>query len=160
MKEIFFVKNLSVRQLWGIMPFAIAASQSASDAPGTADLTVIILAFCMTTLINTTTCDVRDADGDRRVGIVTVATKFGEHRTGLYLLGIGSVAAVAVVGSYIAGTIRLPSCMLFVGTMAWTAVVSLPAYMKKQQVPRTISEPLIDTQQLVCGAALILLACA
>lgn len=159
MKEILFVKNLSVSLLWGIMPFAIAGSQPASAAPETADLTVVVLAFCMTTLINTTTCDVRDADGDRQVGIVTVATKFGEQRIGLYLLGIGLIAAVAVVGSYIAGTINLPVCILFVGTTAWTALVSLPTYLNKQQIPRMISEPLIDTQQLVCGAALIMLAC-
>ncbi|MBN1760854.1 MAG: UbiA family prenyltransferase [Chitinispirillaceae bacterium] len=157
MKDIFFVKNLSVSILWSITPFAIAASQPASVIPVNADLIVIVLAFSITTLINTTTCDVRDIAGDRHVGVTTVATKLGKKRTGQYLFGLGLFVSIAVGTAFTARIISRPASILFVVTMTWTAFVSLPIYIKELRIPRNLAELLIDTQAIVCGVGLITL---
>jgi len=57
LKDIIVVKNVIVSLMWGISPFAIAGSQAAVTPP-LMDLIIVIFAFCLTTLINTTSCDV------------------------------------------------------------------------------------------------------
>jgi hypothetical protein len=39
-------------------------------------------------------------------------------------------------------------------------IVALPIYMEKMHISKLISEPLIDTQQIFCGVALIIFAVA
>jgi len=157
LKDLLFIKNLSVCLLWGITPFAVAASQTSSVMPSSGNLAVVILAFCISTLINTTTCDVRDATGDRHVGITTMATKFGEERTKWYLFSLGLATSFFVGGACAAGMIGRPVCILYLATMIWTAIVVLPIYHTKLGIPRMVTEPLIETQQIFCGAALLML---
>lgn len=159
LKNILLIKNITVSLLWGITPFALAASRvGISNIPSPSDLYVLILAFCCTWLINTTSCDVRDIAGDRHVGVTTVATKLGKRNTGLYLLGFGLVTSILVCIVGAVGLAGRQVCMLFIGTMLWTAIVALPIYFSNLRIPNNFIEPLIDSQAIVCGVGLITLA--
>ncbi|NLD94040.1 MAG: UbiA family prenyltransferase [Fibrobacter sp.] len=160
-KDVVILKNISVSLLWGITPFAIAASITSTETtmnPSTLDLVVVIFAFCLTTFINTTSCDVRDIEGDQIAGVRTIAAILGRNVTGLILIGI-SVAASVFVGivSYL-GYLHANTILLFFITTLWTLLVSIPIYLKSINVPKIITEPLIDTQQILCGVALIVIS--
>jgi 4-hydroxybenzoate polyprenyltransferase len=157
-KDILFFKNIAVSLLWGIIPFAIAANQKSAVFSINGDLIIVVAAFCLTTLINTVSCDVRDTEGDRHAGIETLATRYGEKRTGLFLFGLGLFATILVLIGFFAGNVGKPATMLFLATVAWTGIAALPIYIKKISLPKSVSEPLIDTQQIMCGVSLILLS--
>jgi UbiA prenyltransferase family. len=158
LKDILFLKNIAVSLLWGITPFAIAASQKSPVLSTKGDLVIVVMAFCLTTLINTVSCDVRDTDGDRHAGVLTLATRFGEKRTGLFLFVLGLLISVIVIIDFLLGNVGKLALILFMSTVAWTGVVAMPIYMKKIKLPKSLSEPLIDTQQIVCGISLIALS--
>lgn len=156
LKDILFVKNIAVSLLWGITPFAIAASQKISVTPPKMDLITIIVAFCLTTLINTTTCDVRDVEGDRYAGAKTLPTYFGVNFTMFFLLLLGVVGSIFAAINYYTGNIGKPAFFLFFAVLIWTVIVALPIYSKGLKLSKLFSEPLIDTQQVFCGISLIL----
>jgi 4-hydroxybenzoate polyprenyltransferase len=158
LKDLLFIKNISVSLLWGITPFVIAASQKSPVFPTLGDLLVVVSAFCLTTLINTVSCDVRDTDGDRHAGVLTLATRFGEKRTGALLSSLGILAGLLVAIDFFLGNVGKPATILFFSTIIWTGAVAVPIYIKKIKFPKSLSEPLIDTQQVVCGLSLIVLS--
>ncbi len=159
LKNIPFVKNISVSLLWSITPFTLAASRAGlSNIPSPSDLTVVLLAFFSSSLINTTSCDVRDIAGDRHAGITTVATRFGKRYTGIYLLCFGLMMSVSVCIAGASGQIGRPACTFFIGTMLWTTMMALPIYSHTLRVPKNLIEPLIDSEGIICGAGLIILS--
>jgi 4-hydroxybenzoate polyprenyltransferase len=155
LKDILFVKNVAVSLLWGIMPFAIAASQKTSTTPQKIELVTIIAAFCLSTLINTTSCDVRDVEGDRHAGAETIPTQFGINFTVFFLLLLGIIGSLFVAANFYLGNIGKAALCLFFATLLWTGIVAAPIYTKGLKLPKVISEPLIDTQQIFCGISLI-----
>lgn len=158
LKDIIFVKNIAVALLWGITPFAIAAGQPAASISSNIDFLVIVTAFCLTTLINTTSCDVRDIEGDRHTGVNTLATKFGGRTTALFLSGLGLTCSIIIALGFFSGSIKMAATVLFFSALVWTALVAIPIYNKKMMLPKAITEPLIDTQQVFCGIALIVVS--
>jgi 4-hydroxybenzoate polyprenyltransferase len=158
LKDVVILKNLSVSLLWGITPFAIAASYNTQFKPPLLDLIVVMSAFCLTTFINTTSCDVRDIEGDQIAGVRTIAAILGRNVTGIVLFCI-SVAGSVFVGilSYF-NYLHANTILLFFITMSWTLLVSIPVYLQSIKIPKTITEPLIDTQQILCGLALIVIS--
>ena len=157
-KDIFFVKNIVVSLLWGISPFALASSQKGAIIPTINELIVVIAAFCITSFINTTSCDVRDIAGDRQLGLLTLPTRLGEKFTVLFLLLIGFAGCLFVGINYYLGNVSRPAILLFVANMVWTGFVAAPIYMKKNKLPKIISEPLIDSQFVMNGISLIVLS--
>jgi 4-hydroxybenzoate polyprenyltransferase len=155
LKDILFVKNIAVSLLWGITPFAIAGSQIISTTPHRIDLITVIAAFCLTTLINTTSCDVRDVEGDRHARVTTLPTYFGVRFTAFFLVLSGVIGSLFVAINYWLGTIGTPAVILFFATLLWTGIVAAPVYLKELKLPKALSEPLIDTQQVFCGISLI-----
>lgn len=158
LKEVVVLKNISVSLLWGITPFAIAASLGTKIQLPIYDLIVVSSTFCLTTLINTTTCDVRDIEGDQLVGVKTLAAILGRTTIGITLFSL-SVACGIFVGilSHL-NYLHIGTTLLFFITVIWTLLVSIPAYMDSIKLPKSITEPLIDTQQILCGVALIIIS--
>jgi Mg/Co/Ni transporter MgtE len=87
---------------------------------------------------------------------LTLATRFGEKRVGLFLLGLGFAVTVLVVIGFLSGYVEKPVVILFMSIIAWTGIVTLPIYDKKIKLHKSLSEPLIDTQQVACGISLII----
>jgi 4-hydroxybenzoate polyprenyltransferase len=158
LKDILFVKNLAVSLLWGITPFALAASQKFSVMPAKFDLFVVATAFCLTSLINTASCDVRDVEGDRHAGVLTLATRFGQKFTAIFLLSLGAIGCCVVEINYLSGNVSRTAAILFFINIAWTGVVAAPLYLKYLKLPKSYSEPLIDSQFVMNGLSLIVLA--
>jgi 4-hydroxybenzoate polyprenyltransferase len=141
-KDVFFLKNFSVSLLWGITPFTVACRQASAVSPPRKDLLVVVFAFFLTTLINTTSCDVRDLDGDRQAGVRTLATTLGKQRTGLLLFAL-AVAGCGVVGvAMVVGAVQTCVAEFFFASVAWTAIVALPLYVRILGIPKAFSEPL------------------
>jgi 4-hydroxybenzoate polyprenyltransferase len=161
LKDVLLLKNLSVSVFWGMSSLIIASGQKGAVIPAEkTDLFIIAAAFCLTTLINTTTCDVRDIEGDRLAGVRTLATYLGEKAVGLILLSLGVSACLFVSIHSMNGRIGRGAALLFFSSVLWTCFVALPLYLKRLNLPKLISEPLIDTQQVFCGVALIVLSIA
>lgn len=158
LKEIVVLKNISVSLLWGITPFAIAASTGTHTQLPFLDLIVVIFAFCLTTLINTTSCDVRDIEGDQIAGVRTIAAMLGRNVTGMVLLSLSVAGAVFVVVISYLNYLNTNTILLFFITVIWTLLVSIPVYLKSIRLPKMITEPLIDTQQILCGVVLIFIS--
>jgi 4-hydroxybenzoate polyprenyltransferase len=158
LKDVVILKNISVSLLWGITPFAIAASTGPQMHPPVLDLIVVIFAFCLTTFINTTSCDVRDIEGDQLAGVRTIAAMLGRNVTGIILFCTAVMASVFVVLLAFNNCLHVNTIVLFFVTTLWTLLVSIPIYLQSIKIPKAITEPLIDTQQILCGVVLIFIS--
>jgi 4-hydroxybenzoate polyprenyltransferase len=156
-KDVIILKNISVSLLWGVIPFAIAAT-TAKIHPPALDLLIVVFSFCLTTFINTTSCDVRDIDGDKIAGVRTFAGALGKDATGIILFSISIIGSVLVGILAFLNYIQQTTVFLFYVTILWTLIVSTPIYFKHFHLPKLITEPLIDTQQILCGVALIFIS--
>ncbi len=87
-----------------------------------------------------------------------MATRFGSRGTGLLLMGIAFMSSIAVAAGFLSGGVAARVALLFFVTVAWTVSAALPLYAPRLGLPKGISEPLIDTQQVFCGIGLIFLA--
>jgi 4-hydroxybenzoate polyprenyltransferase len=157
LKDVFFLKNILVSLLWGITPFALAVSYG-HILPPKNDFVVVILAFFITALINSTSGDVRDIMGDRIAGIVTFANFIGKKYTALCLSSMGVLGCVLVGINNYEGHIGKPATILFFATVLWSGIVAAPIYINKLHLPKIFSEPLIDSQVVFNGIALIILS--
>lgn len=158
LKEVAALKNLTVSVLWGVPPFAIAGSLETASAPPVGDLLVVVAAFCPTTLINTTSCDVRDIESDSAFGITTLAVRLGKNTIGAVLLALGSLSCIVVAIAWQWGAVGAHATALFFVTLIWTGLVALPVYRSELRLPEWLGEPLIDAQQIACGLLLVLIA--
>jgi len=158
LKDVVILKNITVSLLWGITPFAIAASIETQTHHALLDLIIVVFAFCLTTFINTTSCDVRDIEGDQMAGVRTIAAILGRNMTGIVLFSLAVVASVIVVLLAFLNYLHVNTIILFFVTILWTLLVSIPIYLQSIKLPKIITEPLIDTQQILCGVALIFIS--
>ena len=156
-KDIFFIKNILVSFLWGITPFILAGSFRHSMPPRS-DFIVVVFAFCLTALINSTSCDVRDMVGDRLAGIVTFANYFGKKFTAFCLCFFGVAGCLAVGINHYAGHVSVPATLFFFITVLWSGIVASPIYLRTLQLPKSVSEPLNDSQVVFNGISLIVLS--
>ncbi len=156
LKDIFFIKNIIVSLLWGITPFALAASQKNAILPGKADLLIAVAAFCLTTFITAVAYDVPDAEGDRHAGILTITTRFGIKFTRQFLLLIGMIGCLSVVTLYLLGKTGIPAMVLFFANVLWTTVVTVPVFIERKNLLNAYSKPLLDSQCVFCGFSLII----
>jgi 4-hydroxybenzoate polyprenyltransferase len=123
LKDILFVKNLVVSIFWGMSSFVIAGGQIGAIKPDNRwDLFILIAAFCLTTLINTVSCDVRDSKGDGQAGVKTLATCLGKNAVGCILLCLGTLASLFVGIGCITGKIGWGTTLLFVSAVIWTGL--------------------------------------
>lgn len=96
-KQVFLVKNLLVGLAWGVIPLGVGYYYGQLLT-----LEVLVLAGYVTAMITIAAVifDVKDIEGDRRVGIATVPNRLGTAATRRYSqaanVGVG-VAVVALV---------------------------------------------------------------
>jgi 4-hydroxybenzoate polyprenyltransferase len=156
LKDVIILKNVTVGVMWGVTPFAIALTQ-ANEIPPLTDLVIVIFAFCLTTLINSTTCDVRDMVGDRYAGVKTIPTQLGIRNT-FNLLGVISLISALIISIIaLSGLICIETIILFYATLIWTAIVSLPMYIKIK-IPKIVTDPLTDSHLILCAVLLIIIS--
>ena len=60
--------------------------------------------------------------------------------------------------NYLSGNVSRTAAILFFINIAWTGVVAAPLYLKYLKLPKSYSEPLIDSQFVMNGLSLIVLA--
>ena len=156
LKDILFVKNIAVSLLWGITPFALAASQKNVVMPGKADLLIAVTAFCLTTFITAIAYDVPDAEGDKHAGISTITTRFGKKFTRNFLFMVGILGCLFVGTLYVIGKIEIPALVLFFANVFWTGLVTVPVFIGRKQPLKLIIKPLLDSQCVFCGISLII----
>jgi 4-hydroxybenzoate polyprenyltransferase len=160
LKDILIVKNIVVGVLWGIPPFAIAAGQKTSIFPSQGDLFVIVSAFCLASFIDSISCDVIDMNGDRFAGLSTLPTRLGKKMTAL-LLSSTAIGACVLVGLGLSqGKIGVPPALLFLIILAWTGVITFLVFSGKITIAKSLIKPLLDTECVFCGFALIVYSLA
>ncbi len=157
LKDIVFLKNILVSFLWGISPFAFAISLN-HILPPKNDLIVVLMAFCLTALINSASTDVRDMIGDKMARIVTFANFFGKKITVLTLFFLTAICSIYVVIVYSSGQLGKPAIIFFISSVVWSIIAMMPIYIRKLNLPKIISEPINDSQVVFNGLFLIILA--
>jgi 4-hydroxybenzoate polyprenyltransferase len=155
LKDILFVKNFVVSLLWGITPFAIAAAQKGVEIPNRMDLIIIAAAICLTTLMTAIAYDVPDVLGDRQAGVRTIVVIFGEYFTELLLVLIGITGSLFVGALFFLGKANLPTTLLSFIILLWTGIVMFPLFSKRIKLTKALVKPLLDSQCVFCGIALI-----
>jgi len=156
LKDITFLKNIIVSILWGLTPFAFAISLK-HVLPHQSDVLVIIGAFCLTVLINSTSTDVRDIVGDRIAGITTFANYFGKKITLWTLLSLGAISCAFVAILFQLEKIGIPSFLFFLMSVTWSLFAVIPIYSSKFHFSKAISEPINDSLAVFNGIGLILI---
>jgi 4-hydroxybenzoate polyprenyltransferase len=158
LKDILFVKNIIVSILWGVTPFAIAASQKFSIAPSKIDLIIVSAAFCLTTFMTVIACDIHDIEGDRHAGIVTLATFFGKKLNALFLLILGTGGCLFVGFMYLEDKVSLAAMVLFLANIVWTCIAIAPVYGRLIHLSKPFRKPFVDSQLVFNGISLIVLS--
>jgi 4-hydroxybenzoate polyprenyltransferase len=83
-KRIFFIKNFYMALFYSI-PFCFYA-YTVIDIPITPQLGISFLNYVFTILAIEALWDIKDIEGDKSIGIVTIANKFGVIKTKIYAL--------------------------------------------------------------------------
>jgi 4-hydroxybenzoate polyprenyltransferase len=158
LKDIFFVKNVLVCLLWGITPFALAISRGHAVLPPHNDFIAIIIASCLSALINTTSSDIPDALGDKRSGVLTPANCFGRKGTAVFLGSLAALGCLIVGINFGLGNIGRMATYLFFAIVLCSGIFAAPLYVNSFKLPRSVSVPLNDTQAIFNGVSFIVVA--
>jgi 4-hydroxybenzoate polyprenyltransferase len=156
-KDVFFIKNIFVSFLWAVSPFILAKGLNLFTSP-TINYSAVLLASFITAFINTTSSDVRDIEGDRFSGIITIANTLGKRNTALLLFTIMSISCLFVAIFYRIGNISRPVFAFFLSIVFCAAIVAVPIYIDKLKYQKKLTEPLNDSQAILNGIALVVLS--
>jgi 4-hydroxybenzoate polyprenyltransferase len=158
LKDIFFVKNILVCLLWGTTPFVLAASRGHAVLPPQSDFIVIIIASCLSALVNTTSSDIPDSLGDRRAGVMTLANRVGNQRTAIFLCSLAGIGCLAVGINFCLGNIGRLAAILFFVIVLCSGMFAAPLYVKSFKLSRSVSVSLNDSQAIFNGLTLIVIS--
>lgn len=155
-KEMTLVKNLAVSFLWGACVFMVPILYADAPSARLDYAPWLGLGLILSTLNNTLFDDILDEAGDRVAGIRTLPTVWGARRSYvlLWILDGAWLAAVAILT--VQGRVDA-------GHAAFLALLALYpfAYMGLHlsgRSPKTLTDLLAESDLLVFGAGLMLLA--
>jgi len=98
-KEMIFLKNLSVSLLWGASVFLVPILGSGRGIAEAFPIWMLAAGFFLSTLNNTLFDDILDEPGDRAAGIKTLPTTWGPKRSHFFLMALDAawIALIAVL---------------------------------------------------------------
>lgn len=102
-KEMTFVKNLSVSFLWSASVFILPILYSAPKHYHLGMIWMLAIGLFLSTLNNTLFDDILDEEGDRVAGIKTLPTVWGAAKSQWLLVSLNIVWITAIMGFYFAG---------------------------------------------------------
>jgi 4-hydroxybenzoate polyprenyltransferase len=103
-KEMTFLKNLSVSFLWGASLFVLPILQSGA-AYDAVTIWLLALGLFISTLNNTLFDDILDEEGDRVAGIKTLPTTWGGRNSQIMLMSLDAAWLAAVTALRYTGSI-------------------------------------------------------
>jgi len=150
LKEIPFVKNLLVALLWGGSGLTIVILIKDTNLFIRPENIILFVTFFVTTMTSTIACDMRDWEGDKLKGLITLPTQLGLKGTGLLLTILDSVGAATILAILINGLIKLPIAAFCLFCILWAWSGLLPFYVEKwKTISRSSHELLIDSHLVV-----------
>jgi len=122
LKDVFLLNSTVVALAWAVtlvfLPLAFAAR---TVTPGVA---VVFCYFFLRVFSNTELPNIRDMAADREIGVRTIPTVVGVHRTRQVLYALDLLTAALVASAVVAGYLPVASLALLVGVVYSTVVVS------------------------------------
>jgi 4-hydroxybenzoate polyprenyltransferase len=110
-KEMTFVKNISVSFLWGASVFVIPIMYSAPTAYNPLVVWMLGIALFLSTLNNTLFDDILDEAGDRVAGIKTLPTTWGSYKSQIFLVTLDMTWVGCILCIYTTGLIDGPHAL-------------------------------------------------
>ncbi len=123
-KEVIWLKNLSVALLWGGSVVIIPSVYSGVSPFSNPVLLLIGLGLFISSFNNTLFDDVRDLEGDRAAGIKTLPTEYGVRFSYLLLFGLDVIWSSALVFIWKAGMLNF-RCTAFLECLSIYPMVYL-----------------------------------
>lgn len=121
LKDIAVVNSVLVAGAWSlVIVFLPVAFAGGAITPGVG---VVFLFFFLATFVNTEIPNVRDVEGDRRIGVDTLPTVFGVRRTRHLLYGVTVLTAAVVGGAVAVGLLDLFAASALVVSLGCLAAV-------------------------------------
>jgi len=156
LKEIPFVKNLTVSILWGVSVFLIPILFAGIRVEHQVPVLGLISTLCVSSLNNTVFNDVKDVAGDRLTGNNTLPSVFGVGKTYAFLGVVNLLWIALCVAGLAAGRIDLPHFAFFLFMSVVHLAYILPYHLLK--IPRTAIELISDSTLILFGAGVALLS--
>jgi 4-hydroxybenzoate polyprenyltransferase len=144
LKEIPFMKNISVAVLWGVSPFAvpILLAHANLQQPELMCVGILSATLVLSSLNSTVFCDVLDMEGDRFAGTRTLPIIIGAKPTIAALAALNAIWAAAIVlfGRHV--VLDMPHTVLVLALAAFPTLYLLPfwnGWLKRSEL-KTLCE--------------------
>jgi 4-hydroxybenzoate polyprenyltransferase len=159
LKEILFVKSLSVALIWGNAFFTINLALHPDLFLQRADIYLFIISFTIVTFVNTTFLDIRDVIGDTATGVSTIPVRFGVPKTILFAIALpSSIWLAIIIGVSMLGIVDR-STVIFLLINALFPVFYIGGYYSKI-IPKRIIGVAADSCAFIFSIGLIVLSIA
>ncbi|MBD3317184.1 MAG: hypothetical protein GF344_15465 [Chitinivibrionales bacterium] len=155
LKEIPFVKNLTVGLLWGSSVFVIPILFHGLEATLSLGMVLLVVASTTTVLTNTIFCDVRDVTGDRLAGNRTLPCLIGVSATYKMLAALNIVVIATASIAYAFNAAEVGQ-LTYVFLVSFYPLIYIVAHERKW-LSRAWVEFVADSTPMICAAGLVLL---
>lgn len=157
LRDVYFLKNLSVSLSWGVSPFAIVWLQTPDRVDLSAAILVLTVVVSASALIDNISCDVRDRLADMHAHTKTLATMHNrvKCRRGLIIFIILAISTIIVLCTQ--GVLNRLEAWFGVIVLLYSFLVSAP-YLYGREKPELHYVLLADSQATACGLGLMLIA--
>lgn len=122
LKEILLLKNLAAGSLWVLTSIGYPLALS-RQVPKPGEVLALSLFLLPLAVAFTLVYDLRDVEGDRAAGITTVPVALGAPRSRVFLELLLGLSALALLGGYLLGSIRLAELLMLAGPLQLALVM-------------------------------------
>lgn len=155
-KEMTFLKNLSVSFLWGASVFVVPLLNAPSGLHGSFAVWMLGAGLFLSTLNNTLFDDILDEPGDRVAGIRTLPTAWGVRKSQFLLLSLDALWLAGVAALGIAGRIDA-SHALFLAALGLYPFVYIGLNLSGR-APKGLVDALSESDLFLFAAGMLLLS--
>ncbi len=153
LKELFVIKNVSIALL--IVLLGVVYPYVLSNASDFAFLAIISSFFFTRMFINTVTFDIKDIDGDKHAGVMTIPVALGEEKSRYYLNFCNVLSGLILVVWFILEPHSQYLLLLFLPVLMASFYINL----QSKKFRRTLQyELLVDGSELYLLAFVVFLA--
>lgn len=158
LKNIPLIKFLIVTILWAGSGIVIAILFVDPNLFFRQDILTIFGTFVLTSINSTVLSDLRDKDGDKLNGIITIPTLLGRNGTCLLLAFLNIIGISVVV--YLYGHLRIDVYLLIfcLFSIIWASTGALTFYISRLRKSRSLQEMLVDSHLLLSPLCLAIIS--
>ena len=157
LKDVLFVKNLTIGVTWGTAVFVVPMLDHSDSMRAPTALVLIGISYVLLVTENSIFCDLRDELGDRQAGVRTLAVRFGPSRCQVGILGVALIWCAVLIGCLALGVVDARTVtflallsLLYPAAVSWTT--------NRESVHQRLANALIESFDLVFAVGLFALS--